>query len=104
MIYMDHSATTPMRPEAVEAMLPYFSEAYGNPSSLYALAEESRNALDEARERVARVLACRPSEVVFTSGGTESDNAALKGAALARRAEGDHLITSVIEHHAVLHS
>ena len=104
MVYMDHSATTPMRREAVEAMLPYFSEAYGNPSSLYALAEQSRNALDEARERVARVLACRPSEVVFTSGGTESDNAALKGAAMARRAEGGHVITSVIEHHAVLHS
>ncbi len=104
MVYMDHSATTPMRPEAIEAMLPYFSEAYGNPSSLYALAELSRNALDEARERVARVLACRPSEVVFTSGGTESDNAALKGAAMARRAEGDHIITSAIEHHAVLHS
>ena len=104
MIYMDHSATTPMRPEAIEAMLPYFSEEYGNPSSLYALAEQSRNALDEARERVARVLACRPSEIVFTSGGTESDNAALKGAAMARRAEGDHIITSVIEHHAVLHS
>ena len=104
MVYMDHSATTPMRPEAVEAMLPYFSEAYGNPSSLYALAEQSRNALDEARESVARVLACRPSEVVFTSGGTESDNAALKGVAFGRREEGDHIITSAIEHHAVLHS
>ncbi|MCH7739988.1 MAG: cysteine desulfurase [Chloroflexi bacterium] len=104
MVYMDHSSTTPMRPEAVEAMLPYFSETYGNPSSLYALADQSRNALDEAREGVARVLACRSSEVIFTSGGTESDNAALKGVALARRGEGDHIITSVIEHHAVLHS
>ena len=104
MVYMDHSSTTPMRPEAVEAMLPYFSETYGNPSSLYALADQSRNALDEARESVARVLVCRSSEVIFTSGGTESDNAALKGVALARRGEGDHIITSVIEHHAVLHS
>lgn len=104
MVYMDHSATTPMRPEAVEAMLPYFSEAYGNPSSLYALAEQSRNALDEARERVARVLSCRPSEIVFTSGGTESDNAALKGGATALREEGGHIITSAIEHHAVIHS
>ncbi len=104
MVYMDHSSTTPMRPEAVEAMLPYFSETYGNPSSLYALADQSRNALDEAREGVARVLACRSSEVIFTSGGTESDNAALKGVAFARRGEGDHIITSVIEHHAVLHS
>ena len=96
MVYMDHSSTTPMRREAVEAMLPYFSETYGNPSSLYALADQSRNALDEAREGVARVLACRSSEVIFTSGGTESANAALKGVALARRGEGDHIITSVI--------
>ncbi len=107
LIYLDHSATTPMRPEAVEAMLPYFSEAYGNPSSLYALAEQSRNALDEARERVAGVLGCRPSEVIFTSGGTESDNAALKGAAsVGAGGEGvpGHAVTSAIEHHAVLHS
>ena len=79
MIYMDHAATTPVRPEVMEAMLPYFSEKFGNASSLYTLAQESRRAVDEARESVARVLRSRASEVIFTSGGSESDNAALKG-------------------------
>lgn len=103
-IYMDHAATTPVRPEVLEAMLPYFSERFGNPSSLYALAGESRNAMDEAREKVARVLSCRTREVVFTSGGTESDNAAIKGGAGALRASGNHIVTTAIEHHAVIHS
>jgi len=84
-IYADHAATTPVRPEALEAMLPYFSQFYGNASSIYTLAQESRKAVDESREKVARVLNCRPSEVVFTSGGTEADNAAVKGGALALR-------------------
>lgn len=104
MIYMDHAATTPARPEVVAAMLPYFSEKFGNASSLYALAQESRKALDEARESVANVLGSRPSEVIFTSGGSESDNAALKGAAFAQRGSGNHIITTSIEHHAILHT
>ena len=103
-IYMDHAATTPVREEVLETMLPYFTTHFGNPSSLYASAEVARNAVDEAREKVASVLNCRPSEVIFTSGGTESDNAALKGGTAGRSSEGRHLITSAIEHHAVLHS
>ena len=104
MIYMDHAATTPVRPEVMEAMLPYFTERFGNASSLYTLAQESRMALDEAREAVARVLGSRTSEVVFTSGGSESDNAAIKGAASAQMRSGKHVITTSIEHHAVLHT
>ena len=103
-IYMDHAATTPMRPEVLEAMMPYFSDSFGNPSSIYTLAQEARKAVDEAREKVSRVLGCRTSEVVFTSGGTESDNTALKGAAFALKESGNHIITSKIEHHAVLHT
>jgi cysteine desulfurase len=102
-IYMDHAATTPVRREVLDAMLPYFSERFGNPSSLYALAEESRNAIERAREQVAGVLNCRTSEVVFTSGGTESNNFAIKGVAMAMEPFGRHLVTSAIEHHAVLH-
>ncbi len=101
---MDHAATTAVRREAMEAMLPHFSESYGNPSSLYALAQESRNAMDAARERVAATLGCRTGEVVFTSGGTEADNAAVKGAASALRQSGRHIVTTAIEHHAVIHS
>jgi len=103
-IYMDHAATTPVREEVLEAMLPYFTTHFGNPSSLYSGAEVARNAVDVAREKVASVLNCRPSEVIFTSGGTESDNAAIKGGAAGRKAQGRHLITTAIEHHAVLHS
>ena len=104
MVYMDHAATTPVRPEVMEAMLPYFTHRFGNASSLYTLAQESRRAVDEARESVARVLGCRTSEVVFTSGGSESDNTALKGAVLALKQTGNHIITTSIEHHAVLHT
>ena len=104
MVYMDHAATTPVRPEVMEAMLPYFTHRFGNASSLYTLAQESRRAVDEARESVARVLGCRTSEVVFTSGGSESDNTALKGAAAALKQTGNHIITTSIEHHAVLHT
>jgi len=104
MIYMDYAATTPVRPEVIAAMFPYFSEKFGNASSLYNLAQESRKAVDESRESVAKVLGSRSSEVIFTSGGSESDNAALKGAAFAQRASGNHIITTGIEHHAVLHT
>ncbi len=103
-IYLDHAATTPVKAEVLEVMLPYFSQRYGNPSSIYALGQEGRKAVGDAREQVARVLNCRTSEVVFTSGGTESDNTALKGAALALKQSGNHIITSNIEHHAVLHT
>ncbi|PZC49093.1 MAG: cysteine desulfurase [Chloroflexi bacterium] len=103
-IYLDHAATTPVDPQVLEAMLPYFTGSFGNPSSLYTLAQKSRMAVDEARDRVAKVLGCRSSEVIFTSGGTESDNTALRGAALALRQSGNHIITTNIEHHAVLHA
>ena len=103
-IYLDHSATTPVRPEVLESMLPYFSLGFGNPSSIYTIGQEARKAVDDAREQAARVLGARMSEIVFTSGGTESDNAALKGAAFALRHTGNHIITTAIEHHAVLHT
>ena len=103
-IYMDYAATTAVRPEVLETMLPYFGESYGNPSSIYTLAQESRKAVDDARETVARILGARIGEIVFTSGGTESDNAALKGAANALRNTGNHVITTAVEHHAVLHT
>ena len=103
-IYMDNAATTPVRPEVVRAMLPYFTEYFGNASSIYELAQQSRGVLDDSRRAVAKSLGCRSSEIVFTSGGTESDNAALKGVAFALRNVGNHIITSAIEHHAVLHT
>ncbi|MBI4328961.1 MAG: cysteine desulfurase NifS [Chloroflexi bacterium] len=103
-IYMDHSATTPVDPRVLEAMLPYFTQSFGNPSSLYTLAQDAAKAVDEARDKVAKALNCRSSEVVFTSGGTESDNTALRGAAFALQHAGNHIITSAIEHHAVLHA
>ena len=99
---MDHAATTPVRPEVLKAMLPYFAEYYGNPASLYPFAEESHQAIDGARSQIASVLNCRPAEVVFTSGGTESDNTAIRGVARALKRRGNHIITSSIEHHAVL--
>ncbi|MDD3857179.1 MAG: cysteine desulfurase NifS [Methanoculleus sp.] len=101
-VYMDHAATTPVRPEVARAMLPYFSERFGNPSSLYALAREAKGPVEEAREKVAAAIGATPEEVYFTSGGTEADNWAVKGTAL--RGMGDHIITSAIEHHAILHS
>ena len=104
MIYLDHAATTPLRPEVLDAMYPFFSEAFGNPSSLYYLGQEGRKAVDESREAIAGLLRSRPSEIVFTSGGSESDNMAIKGAALALRGNGNHIITTSIEHHAVLHT
>ncbi len=104
LVYMDHAATTPTRPEVVEAMLPYFTERFGNPSSLYALAREAKAAVEEARGRVAAAIGAKPEEVFFTSGGTEADNWAIKGVAAANRKKGDHIITSSIEHHAVIHT
>lgn len=107
--YLDHAATTAVRADVLEKMLPYFTEKFGNPSSLYALAGEARYALDEAREQVAAVLGSRPNEIVFTGSGSESNNTAIKGvaAALAGRAAGSlaggHIVTTAIEHHAVLH-
>ena len=104
LIYMDHAATTPVRREALEAMLPYMSESFGNPSSIYTLAQEARKAIDDSRETVARILGARMSEIVFSSGGTESDNSAIKGAAFALKSTGNHIIATSIEHHAVLHT
>ena len=100
---MDHAATTPARPEVIEVMLPYFSERFGNPSSLYALAREAKEAVEEARGRVAAAIGADPEEIYFTAGGTEADNWAIKGVAAANRRKGDHIVTSSIEHHAVLH-
>ena len=101
-IYLDHAATTPTRPEVVARMLPYFGELFGNPSSIYTLGRKSLDAIDSAHEAVARALNCRPTEIVFTGGGSEADNLAIKGIAYAQRRRGDHIITTAIEHHAVL--
>ncbi|MBI2724197.1 MAG: cysteine desulfurase [Chloroflexi bacterium] len=103
-VYLDHAATTPTDPRVVEAMLPYLTSAWGNASSIYAEARAARKGLDDARRTVAEVLNCRPNEIVFTSGGTEADNLALRGVAAASRQRGDHIVTSAIEHHAVLHA
>jgi cysteine desulfurase len=109
-IYLDHAATTPLDPEVLAGMVPYFTERYGNPSSIYRLGQDSRAALDQARSSCARVLACDPGEIIFTSGATESDNLALRGVAwgawLARANSGEkpHIVTTTIEHHAVLHT
>ena len=103
-VYLDHAGTTPLDAKVLEAMIPYFSQHFGNPSSLHTVGQEARYALDEARERVAGVLNCRPREVVFTGGGTESDNAAIHGVATALHETGNHIITSSVEHHAVLHA
>lgn len=103
-IYLDNAATTPVRKEVLDEMMPYFSTFFGNPSGIYSLSQLSRAALDDSREIVANVLGCSPQEVVFTSGGTESDNMAIKGVALGLKQFGNHIITSNIEHHAVLHT
>jgi cysteine desulfurase len=103
-IYLDHSATTPVDPRVVEAMVPYLSDRFGNPSSLHRLGREASQALDRARQTVAEILHARPSEIIFTSCGTESNNLALRGVALAQRARGrgNHIVVSAVEHHAVL--
>ena len=103
-IYVDNAATTSTSEEVVESMLPYFNKNYGNPSSLYSLAQVSRDAVDNSREIISKILNCKPSEIVFNSGGTESDNLAIIGVAKALESTGKHLITSKIEHHAVMHA
>ena len=102
-VYMDHAATTFMKPEVLAAMAPYFSRHFGNPSSLYRFARESRKGVEEARAQVAAALGAEPEEVYFTAGGSEADNWAIKGVAAAAKKKGDHIVTSAIEHHAVLH-
>jgi cysteine desulfurase len=101
---MDHSATTATDPAVTQAMLPYFSEKYGNPSSLYTIGRQARRAIEEARQLVADLIGAKKEEIIFTGSGTESDNLAIKGYALKNRAKGDHIITSSIEHHAVLNT
>ena len=103
-IYMDNAATTAVAPEALSAMLPCFAQFYGNASSIHGTGREARKKLEEARKTVAKCLGAKPNEIYFTSGGTESDNWAIKGAAFANRKKGNHIITSQIEHHAVLHT
>lgn len=103
-VYMDHAATTYAAPEVVEAMLPYFSEKFGNPSSVYGIGQENKAAVDEARAKVAAAINAEPNEIYFTAGGTESDNWALKGVAFANIRKGKHIITTAVEHHAVLHA
>jgi len=103
-IYLDNAATTPIRDEVLNEMIPYFTHNYGNPSSLYEIAQVARNAVDMSREQIAKILNCKPSEIVFTSGGTESDNMAIIGVGRALSDKGNHLITTEIEHHAVIHS
>jgi len=103
MIYLDHNATTPLAPEALEAMRPYLEKFHGNASSIHAAGRETRAALDDSRDRLAALLACRPHEIIFTGGGTEANNLALLGLARAHAARGKHLIACATEHHAVLH-
>jgi cysteine desulfurase len=103
-IYLDHAATTPLRPEVLDAMLPYLTEHWGNPSSIYASARRARQGLDEARERIAATLDAKPREIVFTAGGSESVNLAIKGVAWAASARGRHIVTSSVEHKAGLHT
>jgi len=101
-IYLDYAATTPTHPEVVKTMQKYFSEKFGNPSSLHSIGQEAKNAIEHARNEVANALGAKPEEIIFTSGGTESDNFAIKGVACAMKKKGNHIITSKIEHHAVL--
>jgi cysteine desulfurase len=101
-VYMDHAATTPMDPRVAEAMEPFYSSKYGNPSSLYTAGQEAREAVEEARSKVAKLINAGSGNIIFTSGGTEANNLALKGVAFANRKKGRHIITSKIEHHAIL--
>jgi cysteine desulfurase len=103
-IYLDNCATTPVHPEVVEAMLPYFGAFYGNPSSIHSFGRKAKKALTVAREQVAQLIGADPSEIVFTSGGTEADNFAIRGISSASEKKGNHIITSSIEHHAVLNT
>ena len=101
-IYLDYAATTPTHPEVVKAMLPYFTDVFGNASSIYSYGQEAKGVIEEARVKVADLIGARGEEIVFTSGGTEADNFALKGVAFANETKGNHIITSSIEHHAVI--
>ncbi|WP_304339979.1 cysteine desulfurase NifS [Metaclostridioides mangenotii] len=103
-LYMDYSATTPVKQEVVDAMLPYYTEYFGNASSFHTFGREAKEALDKAREQVADLINAKPGEVYFTAGGSESDNWALEGVAFANREKGNHIITTKIEHHAILHT
>ncbi|HLB28455.1 MAG TPA: aminotransferase class V-fold PLP-dependent enzyme, partial [Dehalococcoidales bacterium] len=101
-VYLDYAATTPTRPEVVKAMVPYYTDNFGNPSSIYSYGQEAKGAVDAARTKVAKLISARDEEVVFTSGGTEADNSALIGTFFANENKGNHIITSAIEHHAIL--
>lgn len=104
LIYLDNAATTKVKPEVVDAMLPYFTEEFGNPSSVYSFAAKNKTVIEKAREMIAASINAKPKEIYFTGGGSESDNMAIKGIARAYKDKGRHIITSKIEHHAVLHS
>jgi cysteine desulfurase len=101
-IYLDYAATTPTHPEVLKAMLPYFTDAFGNPSSIHSFGQEARDAIEKARNQVAALIDAKSEDIVFTGSGTEADNFALKGVAWANQGKGNHIITSLIEHHAVL--
>jgi len=103
-VYLDNAATTSILPEVLEAMLPYLKDAYGNPQSLHGWGDEAREAIEEARAKVAALIGTQPEEIIFTSSGTESNNLAIKGLAMAQRSEGKHIVVSAIEHFSVLHS
>ena len=103
-IYLDNAATTAVSPEVLEAMLPYFTQCFGNPSSIHSTGRDARRAVDAARRQVAGAIGAQPQEIYFTAGGSESDNWAIKGTAFAKRDKGNHIITTAIEHHAVLHT
>lgn len=103
-VYMDYAATTYVKPEVLEEMMPFFTKKYGNPSSFYGISRETKMAIDKARSRVSKALNCDSNEIYFTGGGSEADNWAIKGIASAHRKKGNHIITTKIEHHAVLHT
>ncbi len=103
-VYLDHAATTPVAPEVLEAMLPYFQQFWGNPSSIHRYGRQASEGVEQGRAHLAELLHCTPKEIYFTGGGTEADNLAIFGTALAREEKGRHIITSVIEHHAVSHT
>ena len=104
LIYLDNAATTKTSPTVVEAMLPYFTEYYGNASSIYSIGTKSKEAINKSRETIAATLGAKPEEIYFTAGGSESDNWALKATAEAYESKGKHIITTKIEHHAILHT